>query len=146
MAHDKLPYSKLLSFLREDDPQEEKLYLSPVKVKELQRRIDQLMEEQKPFLRQHYTMTEMAHDLDIPSYQLSAFVNKVMERRYTDLVNRYRIAYCLNFINNNSYTTLKVHQLSLACGFSNRNTFISAFKKFTNYTPHEYLSQLKTAR
>ena len=101
------------------------------------------MEEQKPFLRPHYSINDLAHDLGLPPYQVSAFVNQVLHQRYNDLINYYRITYCLRLLRTHAKPELKVNKLADSCGYSNRNTFISAFKKLTQRTPVAYLSQFK---
>ncbi len=136
----------MLSFLKEEGKETSADNLSAVKTNELLSRIHKLMGERKPFLQPHYTLEDLARDLEIPAYQLSAFVNTIMQQRYNDLINNYRIAYCLEQLKNNESFMTRVHHLAAACGFGNRNTFISAFKKVTHQTPHAYLSQLKKQR
>jgi YesN/AraC family two-component response regulator len=143
MGSEKLPYSKMLSFLKEDELVEKDLYLSNGKIKDILSRINQLMEIQKPFLRPNYSLGDLANDLNMPSYQLSAFINHIMRQRFNDLINHYRINYCLNKLKQNAAEDIKVYKLSTDCGYNNRNTFISAFKKHTHLTPYEYISQIK---
>ena len=143
MGPEKLPYSKMLAFLKEDELVERNLYLSNEKIEDILNRINHLMEKQKPFLRPNYSLGDLAGDLDMPSYQLSAFINHIMRQRFNDLINQYRISYCLEKLKQHSSEDIKVYKLSIDCGFNNRNTFISAFKKNTHFTPYEYINQLK---
>jgi AraC-like DNA-binding protein len=143
MASEKLPYSKMLAFLKDDELVDKTLYLSNEKIEDILNRVHQLMEKQKPFLQSNYSLGDLAQDLDMPSYQLSAFINHIMRQRFNDLINQYRISYCLEQLKNNRTEDIKVYKLSTDCGFNNRNTFISAFKKHTRFTPFEYLNQLK---
>lgn len=88
-------------------------------------------------------MANLARDLNVQPYQLSAFLNQVMQQHYNDLINNYRIHYCLELLDKNIHTKLRIFKIAADCGFSNRNTFTSAFKKVTNITPNAYLNQLK---
>lgn len=133
----------MLSFLKDDSSTLVKLCLSKEKIENLQERIAQLMHKKKPFLHQHYSMANLARDLHIHPYQLSTFINQVMHQHYNDLINDYRINYCLDLLNNNINTKLRIFEIAAACGYSNRNTFTSAFKKVTKTTPNTYISQLK---
>lgn len=103
------------------------------------RHLEKLMLEKKPFLNSNYTLKEMAADLDMPLYQLSAYINQVTGTNFNDLLNKQRIDYCLKLIANGDMAKLNLHGLALTCGFNNRNTFSIAFKKFTGKTPSEYL-------
>lgn len=101
--------------------------------------LEKLMLEKKPFLNGNYTLKEMAADLHMPLHQLSAYINRVTGMNFNDLLNKHRIDYCLNLIKNSDMTNLNLHGLALTCGFNNRNTFSTAFKKFTGKTPSDYL-------
>ena len=140
---EKLPYNKKLFFLSEDEAGEEKLFLSEKKIEDIRTRIEVLIGQQKTFLKTHYTLARIAEDISIPYYQLSAFVNLILKQRYNDLINQYRINYCLELLRDKKNGIPKVHELANACGFGNRNTFINAFKKYVHTTPIEYLNQLK---
>lgn len=102
-------------------------------------RLDKLMLEKKPFLNSNYTLKEMAADLNMSLHQLSANINQSTGTNFNDLLNKHRIDYCLNLIRNSDMTNLNLHGLALSCGFNNRNTFSTAFKKFTGKTPSDYL-------
>jgi AraC-like DNA-binding protein len=143
MEQEKTPYSKMLSFLKDDNTGVEKLILSTEKIEKLKQRLHQLMMASQPFLKHHYSILDLAHDLEMPAYQLSAFINMIMKQRFNDLINQYRITYCINQLKIGAVTDIKVHKLAAECGYSNRNTFITAFKKFTHQTPQAYLINLK---
>jgi AraC-like DNA-binding protein len=138
----KIPYNHILSFLAENNDQDEKSFLSNDKINQFKTRINKLMSEQKPFLKHRFTIRDLALELEIPSYQLSAFINTVMVQRFNHMINEFRISYCLEQLQFYFDGEIKIHKLSAACGFKNRNTFISAFKQFTKLTPSAYIHQL----
>ena len=138
-----IPYIKMLSFLKERPSEDSGSVLSNIKLNDLLRHLHQLMEARRPFLSSNYSLMNLAHDLGIEPYQLSAFINKILGQRYNDLINYYRITYCLNLLQSNPHAYTKVHELAALCGYSNRNTFISAFKKHTKLTPSAYIKKLR---
>lgn len=142
----KLQYNKKLFFLNEDDSGEEKKYLSERKIEDIKTRLHHLIVEEKAFLKKHYSLVNIAHELSMPYYQLSAFVNIILKKRYNDLINQYRIDYCLELLKEMNSNLPKVHQLANACGFGNRNTFINAFKKYVHSTPTEFIKRLKKTK
>jgi AraC-like DNA-binding protein len=116
--------------------------LSRESIEELKSRLNTLMEEEKPFLQKGYHMKEMADDLQIPVYQLSAFINQVLGMHFTDYMNKLRISYCEGLIKNGRAAKLNLTDLSFKCGFNNRNSFATAFKKFTGRKPSDYMKNL----
>jgi YesN/AraC family two-component response regulator len=117
--------------------------LSRENLQELRRRLDVLMQEKQPYLKHSYYMKDMADDLHIPAYQLSAFINQVMGVHFTEYMNQFRIDYCQKLIKANPGTKYNLKELAFKCGFRNRNSFATAFKKFTGQRPSHYIKLLK---
>jgi AraC-like DNA-binding protein len=96
------------------------------------------MEEGKPFLRFGYGIRDLADDVKIPAYQLSAFLNREIGLNFNDFLNQHRVRYCEELIQKGLVSQLNLKGLALECGFNNRNTLTTAFKKFTGFTPSRY--------
>ena len=101
-------------------------------------RLEDLMKQKKPFLKPGYNIKDLATDMQMPSYQVSYFLNRSLQVNFNDYLNHYRIKYCEDLIKNNTETKLSLQGLAVKCGFHNRNTFTTAFKKVTGKTPSEY--------
>jgi AraC-like DNA-binding protein len=108
----------------------------------LKYRLEELMYQKKPFLQPGYTIKDMATELQMPSYQLSAFINNRIGMNFSDYLNQFRIKYCEELIKKEG-GKLNLQQLAARCGFHNRNTFTTAFKKFTGRTPSDYTKNLQ---
>lgn len=98
----------------------------------------QFMHEQKPFLRFGYSIRDLSDDIDVPSYQLSAYLNREVGLNFNDFLNQFRVRYCEELMQGGLVDQLNLKGLALKCGFSNRNTLTTAFKKFTGFTPSVY--------
>lgn len=121
-------------------------YEQPVKNYEMEKfrmRILLYMRQKKPYLKHGFKIKDMAADLGVPPYQLSAFLNKVMGMHFADLVNQSRVEYCKRVLRSNQAGTPGMKELASRCGFNNRNTFTTAFKKFTGSNPSEYFDRPK---
>ncbi|HEY8894276.1 MAG TPA: helix-turn-helix domain-containing protein [Niastella sp.] len=105
----------------------------------IRNRLNTYMLQQKPFLKQHYKITHLSNDLEMPLHQLSAFLNKQMGMHFTDYLNQFRIRYCEELIRKERPGRVNLKEIVSKCGFHNRNTFTTAFKKFTGKTPSEYI-------
>jgi AraC-like DNA-binding protein len=100
--------------------------------------LEKFMTEEKPFLRIGYSIRDLAEALDIPSYQLSAFLNREVGLNFNDFFNHYRVWHCEELIQKGLVFHLDLTGLARECGFTNRNTLTNAFKKLTGFTPSRY--------
>ena len=114
-------------------------YLTGMQWQSLKTRLEELMDQRKPFLRPGYCINDLAKDVKLPAYQLSAFINQVLGMNFNDYINNSRIRYCEQLIKNSLNTRVNVKDLAHLCGFNNRNSFTTAFKKFTGRTPSGYV-------
>jgi AraC-like DNA-binding protein len=96
-------------------------------------------ESEKPFLRKNLTINEVSLATNIPLKSLSFIINQYYQQNFNDFVNGYRIAYFIEKIKNDALNNYTLYALSEAAGFSNKTTFLSAFKKVHNCTPSQYI-------
>ncbi len=104
----------------------------------LQYRLEQWMHEKKPFLKPGYTIKQMAEDLQVPAWQLSAHINQRMGLHFSDYMNQYRVKYCESLIQSGAASRLSLNEVAARCGFQHRTTFSTAFKKFTGQSFADY--------
>jgi len=104
--------------------------------------LNELMQNERPFLKKGFSIKDLALQINIPSYQLSAFINNESGMHFNDYINRLRISYCEKLIENGETDNLNLFGLADKCGFQNRNTFATAFKKYTGLTPSMFLKSL----
>lgn len=117
--------------------------LSAEKVRDISERLRQYMTNEKPFLRYRYSIKNLAEAIQVQQYQLSAYLNQEKHLRFTDYLNRFRIEYCENLIQEGLVHDLNMKGLALICGFQNRNTLTTAFKKITGITPSVYTKSVR---
>jgi AraC-like DNA-binding protein len=115
------------------------IHFTPDQVEAINRQLAELMERKKPFLKQGYSLKDLAGQLQIPAYQLSAFINLEAGMSFNEMINKRRIGYCQEVIKLGEAEQLNIFGLGGKCGFNNRNTFTIAFKKYTGVTPSEFL-------
>ena len=131
-------FSFFRDLLRGRKPAEEKVPGNNKTVELLKYNLEELMYKKKPFLKPGYTIKDLSEELGMPSYQLSSFINHRLGMNFSDYLNHFRIKYCEEIIKKEGGGKLNLQQLAARCGFQNRNTFTTAFKKFTGRTPSEY--------
>lgn len=117
--------------------------LTPEKVRHISERLHVFMDTARPFLQLRYSIRSLANDIQVQSYVLSAYLNQEKKLRFTDYLNQFRIQYCENLLQEGYATDLNMKGLALICGFQNRNSLTSAFKKFTGLTPSDYTRSIR---
>jgi YesN/AraC family two-component response regulator len=105
----------------------------------IQHRLELYMLEKKPYLQPRFTIKQLSESIQIPAHRLSAVINARKRSNFTDYLNRLRVRHCEELIRNSGGSKINIQRLAGECGFHNRNTFTTAFKKFTGRTPSEYL-------
>ena len=105
--------------------------------------INKYLTENRPFLQQKYSLRALAKDVNIPLHYLSAFINHHYKMHFNDFINSHRVSHCKEMIMKGECEYKTLEAVSFESGFSNRNTFTSAFKKETGQRPSEFLKRLK---
>jgi YesN/AraC family two-component response regulator len=108
-------------------------------------RLSVQMVKEKAFLRQGYSIRDLAESTGIRLNRLSAFINQRMGCGFNDYLNKFRITHCLELIQAGRAELLTLQALAAECGFTNRNTFIVAFKKFTGHPPSLFIKKMKAS-
>ncbi|NQZ76368.1 MAG: AraC family transcriptional regulator [Ekhidna sp.] len=99
--------------------------------------LKQLIEKEKPYLKNGLQLKDLAENMSVSTHQLSEVLNKHMKTTFFDLINSYRVEEAkLKIRKENQYTLLHIAHES---GFSNKTSFVNAFKKFEGKTPSQYL-------
>ncbi|RIW12403.1 AraC family transcriptional regulator [Algoriphagus lacus] len=129
-------------FMLDEQKQKTKLessdYLSLEKELQIQEQLNQVLFLKKKHLQKGYTINELAKDSQVPAYLLTVFINRKLQTNFSDLINQQRIEECCQMMNSGKYKHLTLEGMADLCGFSNRNSFSGAFKKFKGMTPSQF--------
>jgi len=116
--------------------------LQPDRIRELQLRFDNYINEQH-YLNPNTNLKEVAGRLNIPSYVLSMFIHQAYQMHFNDVINSHRVKYISDGLTNEQWNTLTLEAVAEIAGFNNRITFLNAFKKFTGFTPSQYVKNIQ---
>jgi AraC-like DNA-binding protein len=119
-----------------------KTYLSAAQGQVIKGVLEEHLMEKRPFLMAGYSIAQLSHELKIPSYQLSGFINQEYGRNFNELINEYRVNYLLSRLKErNSFTRFTLEAIGREAGFNSRAAFIAAVRKVTGKTPSEVLGR-----
>lgn len=123
----------------------EKNSLSEEKIKEISEKIEQVVFKNQAYLEKGYTLSDLARDTETPSYLLTIYINSHLQSSFSELINRGRIKHSVSMIEEGFLKAQTIEGLAYSCGFNNRNSFISAFKKYQGQTPSSYKKSFESA-
>jgi AraC-like DNA-binding protein len=133
------PLASLPENSEEKTPAAKKPSLTEEQGKAYRAMLESHFAENNPFCRPVYKVADLAKELKIPAYQLSAFINQEYGKNFNEFVNDHRVDYLYNLLKANpSYRQFTFEALSREAGFNSRNAFIASVKRKTGKTPSEY--------
>lgn len=141
-----LLYGKLHNLIPKNQKLTKKLEVPEAadnKSEEVMRVIESKMDELRLFLTQGYSINDFSRDVNIPVYQISKSLNTFKGMGFIDYVNQKRILYCVSKFGKGEWLIYTFEAIAAECGFSNRNTFTRAFKKFQGCYPSDFKKKVQ---
>lgn len=120
-------------------PITKRTYLSSTEGKEYKQIIESHFAEKNPFCMPGYSLRDLSLGVNIPVYQLSAFINQEYGKNFSEWINDHRFLFLQKMVaENGDFHLYTFEALGKMAGFNSRTSFISAIKKRTGKTPSEY--------
>lgn len=141
-------FTKQSVFIIDDNKAREKTYssnfLKQEDVELYKETLDSFMNNNKPFLNNKITLTQLAAEININPNYLSRIINENYNQNFCDYINHYRINEFIKRLSDNKYKNYSLIAIAFDCGFNSKTTFNRFFKKVTKLTPSEYKNQYYT--
>lgn len=84
------------------------------------------------------TKYQVAQLIEKPPYLISLAINKILNKKFNDYVNDYRIEEATSYLKEKSFEKYTIDGIAKKVGFSSSSSFYEAFKKRNNCTPLEF--------
>jgi len=97
------------------------------------------MQEQKPYLQQDFNLAQFAVLIQVPTHHLAYFFREVKMQSFNDYRNECRVNYAKVLILEGKASELTLEAIGTLAGFTNRNTFFTAFKKVEGMAPSAFV-------
>lgn len=106
-------------------------------------KLERLLASEKLFLKQDFSMPELAEETGIPLHIISYIVNLELNIRFTDYINLKRIEYFKEKLKGPLWRDLTVKEMAENSGFKCRTTCYRAFVKHLQVTPSQYVESYR---
>ncbi|MBN2820684.1 MAG: helix-turn-helix transcriptional regulator [Bacteroidales bacterium] len=120
--------------------------ISPEEAKQQTELIGQLktlMEKEKIFLNPGLCINDVSKTLSTNRTYLSRAINNQLGTNFSNYINEYRVKEAVGLIQSGFSDNHTQEALAKTCGFTGRNVFIIAFKKYTGVVPSFFIANYK---
>ena len=107
-------------------------------------RVVTVMEQQRPFLDENFSLDDLAGAVFTNRGYLSRTINILSGRNFSQFVNYFRVHYAAELMRKDP--NLRLISVAQMCGFHSSPTFNSAFKVNMGETPSVYLERLRAQK
>ncbi len=101
------------------------------------------MANEKPYLRNDFTIDSLSKHLNVSRTYLSQVINEEFSMNFNNYINEYRVREARRILTDEANKNLTIETMALSVGFGSKSSFNTAFKKYTGVTPSFYM---KSAR
>jgi AraC-like DNA-binding protein len=99
-------------------------------------KLQNLMETEKPFLDDSFSMPLLAKQLAVSSHHLSQILNESLGQSFFDFTAQYRVQEAQKLLIEKD--NLKIEEIAEMVGYNSKSAFNTAFKKITGLSPSEF--------
>ena len=107
-------------------------------IESLQRKIQQKIVFEKKYRDKSYTAKMLADELETNTRYIAATLSMRYNTNFNNYINKYRINDTISMLTNKRYAEMNMEEIGLIVGFSNRQSFYTAFKEITGVSPKVY--------
>jgi len=117
------------------------IHLESGYLKSIEKQTEAYMKGSRPYLHPDCNLTELSANLQIPAHHLGYYFREVRKESFTDFRNKWRIEHAKSLIMEGKLNELTLEAVALSCGFTNRNSFRTAFQRIEGMQPSDFASQ-----
>ena len=100
--------------------------------------LQQLMNQERPYLDSQLSLPQLADQLGVSVNYLSQIINEQLGQNFFDFINHYRINQAKVLLQDTNHKNNNILTIANDAGFNSKSAFYTAFKKHTVMTPGEY--------
>lgn len=125
-------------FARPSESSLRKSHLNEIEKAGLLKRFNELMYEEKLFLRPKLNLKILAEEMKVPERTLSAFFSEALNGTFYDIINDLRVEEVKKRLKTDNVKNYSITGIGLSSGFSSKSSFFRVFKNKTKLSPSAF--------
>jgi AraC-like DNA-binding protein len=109
----------------------------------IQDQADSCMKNHRPYLDPDCNLGHIAKLINLPTHHLAYYFRVTKKQHFNDYRNEWRVNHAKKLITGGDISPKTLGNIAMLSGFSNRNTFLAAFKKFEGISPQAFSLQFR---
>ncbi|NMM48330.1 helix-turn-helix domain-containing protein [Marinigracilibium pacificum] len=105
--------------------------------------LSKYISSEKPYLINDLKMQDLVESTGITYKRISEVFNKNYNKTFYEVMNEYRLEEAKSLIKQGFYKKHTLNYLAEQAGFNSKTTFNRIFKKYTGYTPSDYIKHIE---
>ncbi len=101
------------------------------------------MDREKPYLRQDFSIEDLAEKLGVPRHHLYYCFNNILKKKFVVLRMEYRIREVKKCLLESDMEKTTLEAIGGSCGFASRSAFYRIFTEQVGCSPGEFIEQHK---
>ncbi|MFY7828514.1 MAG: helix-turn-helix domain-containing protein [Flectobacillus sp.] len=106
-------------------------------------RLEVLMQEEKLYLKEDFSLPSLAKKLGVSPHHLSQILNESLGQSFFDYAAQWRIAEAKKLLISSESQHIKIEEIAEMVGYNSKSAFNTAFKKIVGQTPSQYRKEEK---
>jgi AraC-like DNA-binding protein len=116
----------------------EKSSLTEEMKKKTLKKLNGVMEEQKPYLDYSISLPRLAKSLGISPNHLSQILNESLKKNFFEYIADYRIKEAQKILSDPTNLNVMIEEIAERVGYNSKSAFNTAFKKHNGITPSKF--------
>lgn len=109
-------------------PKYQKTGLTVNEKEELNQKLIEVMQNERPFLESEITINNLADQVGTSIHKLSQLINEEHKKNFFDFINSYRIDEVKKLLSDSTINDQKIESLAYDCGFNSKSSFMQSLK------------------
>lgn len=104
-------------------------------------RIENYMDEERPYLNPDLNLSKLADSLQLKNYQITQALNRVRKQTFSQYINTYRVEEAQKLLGSSEYDHFTLLAIGYEAGFNSKASFNRVFKAISGLSPSAYKNQ-----
>ena len=104
----------------------------------LKLKLDEILNEKKPYLNESLSLSELAKELGITDKKLSELLNQHLQTNFYNFINTYRVSEVKKKLIEDTDKKYTLLSIAYECGFQSKTSFNRVFKQKTGMSPSKF--------